>query len=113
MITQASEPPLEPLILMPAAHPCALRTAVEKLTPSRVPASVQDLVGATTNVVQRVQSLAPLRAFVHTQGAFIAIQRTPFRAARPRLLEKVVNTGAEDPAEATAEMRRIRAEAGL
>ncbi|MFD6192491.1 MULTISPECIES: DUF6247 family protein [unclassified Streptomyces] len=95
---------------MPVLTPEALRTAVASLTPSRVPAFVQDLVEATTSA-QQTQSLAPLRMFVHTWGVFVAIQRRPSRAARLRHLEDVVSAGAEDPTNAIAEIRKIHAEA--
>lgn len=110
MTAQRPETPTEPLIPMPALTPEALRAAVERLTPSRVPAFVQDLVEATTNA-QQTQSLAPLRTFVHAWGVFVAVQRRPSRAARLRHLEDVVSAGADDPAEAIAEIRRIHAEA--
>ncbi|MCF6521831.1 DUF6247 family protein [Streptomyces sp. JJ36] len=101
---------------MPALTPDALRAAVERLTPSRMPAFVRDLVEATTSA-QQVQSLAPLRTFVHTWGVFVAIQRHPSRAARLRCLEEVVDSGKEDPLEAMAGIREIHAaaeaEAGL
>ncbi|MGW3949717.1 DUF6247 family protein [Streptomyces sp. NPDC004752] len=116
MTAQYPESRLEPLIPMPALSPEALRTAVERLTPSRVPAFVQDLVEATTNA-QQTQSLAPLRTFVHTWGVFVAVQRRPSRAARLRHLEEVISAGVEDPTEAIAEIRSIHAaaeaEAGL
>ncbi|KPI13124.1 hypothetical protein OK074_8852 [Actinobacteria bacterium OK074] len=106
----------EPLIPMPALTPEALRTAVERLTPSRMQAFVRDLVDATTSA-QQVQSLAPLRTFVHTWGVFVAIQRYPSRAARLSQLEDIVSAGVEDPTDAIAEIRKIHtdaaAEAGL
>lgn len=110
MTAEHPEPRPEPLIPMPVLTPEALRTAVERLTPSRVPAFVQDLVEATTNA-QQAQSLAPLRTFVHTWGVFVALQRHPSRAARLRHLEEVVGAGVEDPADAIAEIQRIHAEA--
>ncbi|MCN9244161.1 DUF6247 family protein [Streptomyces sp. RY43-2] len=110
MTAQHPEPRPEPLLPMPALTPEALRTAVERLTPSRVPAFVQDLVEATTNA-QQTQSLAPLRAFVHTWGVFVAIQRYPSRAAHLRRLEELISAGVEDPTDAIAEIRRIHAEA--
>jgi hypothetical protein len=73
-------------------------------------AFVRDLVDATTSA-QQVQSLAPLRAFVHTWGVFVAIQRYPSRAARLRHLEEVVSAGVEDPVDAIAEIRKIHADA--
>ncbi len=100
----------EPLIPMPALTPDALRTSVETLRPSRMQAFVRDLVDATTSA-QQVQSLAPLRTFVHTWGVFVAIQRYPSRAARLRHLEEVVSAGGEDPADAMAEIRKIHADA--
>lgn len=116
MTAHRPEPLTEPLIPMPALTPEALRAAVEKLTPSRVPAFVQDLVEATTSAQQN-QSLAPLRTFVHTWGVFVAIQRRPPLAARLRHLEEVVSAGTEDPTQAIAEIREIHAtaeaEAGL
>ncbi|MFA3876733.1 DUF6247 family protein [Streptomyces sp. MMCC 100] len=110
MTAHRPEPLTESLIPMPALTPEALRTAVERLTPSRVPAFVQDLVEATTSA-QQTQSLAPLRTFVHTWGVFVAIQRRPSRATRLRHLEEVVSTGSEDPTDAIAEIRKIHAEA--
>ncbi|MFI8088254.1 DUF6247 family protein [Streptomyces sp. NPDC086080] len=110
MTAHRPEPLTEPIAPMPALTPEALRTAVERLTPSRVPAFVQDLVEATTNA-QQAQSLAPLRTFVHTWGVFVAIQRRPSRAARLRHLEDMVSAGADDPADAIAEIRQIHAEA--
>ncbi|ATW52716.1 hypothetical protein CGZ69_19215 [Streptomyces peucetius subsp. caesius ATCC 27952] len=95
---------------MPALTPDALRGAVEKLTPSRMPAFVRDLVDATTSA-QQLQSLAPLRTFVHTWGVFVAIQRYPARAARLRHLEELVSAGEADPVDAIAEIRRIHADA--
>ncbi|MEX3100555.1 MULTISPECIES: hypothetical protein [unclassified Streptomyces] len=56
--------PVEPVIPMPPLTPDALRTAVERLTPSRTQTFVRDLVDATTSA-QQLQSLAPLHAFVH------------------------------------------------
>jgi len=100
----------EALMPMPALTPDALRAAVERLTPSRMPAFVRDLIDATTSA-QQTQSLAPLRTFVHVWGVFIAIQRYPSRAARLRHLEEVVSGGAEDPADAITEIRKIHAEA--
>ena len=110
MTAQHPDPRPEPLLPMPALTPEALRTAVERLTPSRVPAFVQDLVEATTNA-QQTQSLAPLRTFVHIWGVYVAIQRYPSRATRLRQMEEVVSAGTEDPADAIAEIRRIHAEA--
>ncbi len=75
-----------------------------------MPAFVQDLVEATADA-QQTQSLAPLRTFVHTWGAFVAIQRHPSRAARLRHLEEVVSAGEDDPTDAIAEIREIHSEA--
>jgi hypothetical protein len=100
----------EPLIPMPALTPGALRTAVENLTPSRMPTFISDLVDSTTKA-QQLQSFAPLRTFVHTWGVFVAIQRYPTRAARLRYLEEMVSGGAEDPTDAIAEIRKIHADA--
>ena len=110
MTAHHPEPLTEPVVPMPALTPEALRTSVASLTPSRLPAFVQDLVEATTSA-QQTQSLAPLRTFVHTWGVFVAIQRRPSRATRLRHLEEVVSAGTEDPANAIAEIRRIYAEA--
>ncbi|MFJ3443134.1 hypothetical protein ACIPM2_18425 [Streptomyces sp. NPDC086081] len=77
--------------------PDALRDAVARIAPSRLPTLTQHLFETTTNV-QQTQSLAPLRAFVHS-------------------LERIVDAGEQDPTEAIAEIRAIRdaaeAEAGL
>lgn len=108
--------PYGPLIPMPDLTPDALRAAVARIAPSRVPALTQHLFEATTNA-QQAQSLAPLRAFVHSWGVFVAIERHPGRAARLRELERIVDAGEQDPADAIEEIRRIRdaaeAEAGL
>jgi hypothetical protein len=101
---------------MPELTPDALRAAVTRIAPSRVPALTQHLFEATTNA-QQTQSLSPLRAFVHSWAVFVAIERHPERAARLRELERIVEEGEQDPAEAIDEIRAIReaaeAEAGL
>ncbi|WP_367322453.1 DUF6247 family protein [Streptomyces sp. HUAS ZL42] len=108
--------PNGPLIPMPELTPDALRAAVMRIASSRVPALTQHLFEATTNA-QQTQSLAPLRAFVHSWAVFVAIERHPERAARLRELERIVDAGEQDPAEAIAEIQAIRkaaeAEAGL
>ncbi|MGW0879941.1 DUF6247 family protein [Streptomyces sp. NPDC002671] len=108
--------PYEPLIPMPELTPDALRAAVTRIAPSRIPALTQHLFEATTNA-QQTQSLAPLRAFVHSWAVFVAIERHPERAARLRELEHVVDAGEQDPSAAIAEIRALRvaaeAEAGL
>ncbi|GHI06975.1 hypothetical protein AQI88_34370 [Streptomyces cellostaticus] len=108
--------PYEPLIPMPELTPDALRAAVARIAPSRVPALTQHLFEATTNA-QQTQSLAPLRAFVHSWAVFVAIERHPGRSARLRELERIVDAGEQDPAAAIEEIRAIReaaeAEAGL
>ncbi|MFE0100103.1 DUF6247 family protein [Streptomyces sp. NPDC059009] len=108
--------PYGPLIPMPEPTPDALRAAVARIAPSRVPALTQHLFEATTNA-QQTQSLAPLRAFIHSWAVFVAIERHPQRAARLRELERLVDAGNEDPTDAIAEIRHIRdaaeAETGL
>ncbi|MFG3021745.1 DUF6247 family protein [Streptomyces sp. NPDC048254] len=108
--------PIEPLIPMPELTPDGLRAAVARIAPSRIPALTQHLFEATTNA-QQTQSLAPLRAFVHSWAVFVAVQRHPERAARLRELERIVDAGEQDPAGAITEIRAIReaaeAEAGL
>ncbi|WP_432139592.1 MULTISPECIES: hypothetical protein [unclassified Streptomyces] len=108
--------PYGPLIPMPELTPDALRAAVARIAPSRIPALTQHLFEATTNA-QQTQSFAPLRAFVHSWAVFVAIERYPERAARLHELERLVDVGDQDPAEAIAEIRAIRetaeAEAGL
>ncbi|MDQ1046408.1 DUF6247 family protein [Streptomyces sp. V4I2] len=108
--------PYGPLIPTPELTPAALRAAVTRIAPSRVPALTQHLFEATANA-QQTQSLAPLRAFVHSWAVFVAIERHPERAARLRELERIVDAGEQDPAEAMAQIRAIRetaeAEAGL
>jgi hypothetical protein len=95
---------------MPELTPDALHA------PSRIPALTQHLFEATTNA-QQTQSLAPLRAFVHSWAVFVAIERHPERAARLRELERIVDSGEQEPGDAIAEIQRIReaaeAEAGL
>ncbi|MEU3876892.1 MULTISPECIES: hypothetical protein [Streptomyces] len=98
--------PYGPLIPMPELTPEALRTAVARIAPSRIPALTQHLFEATTHA-QQSQNLAPLRAFVHSWAVFVAIERHPQRAARLRELERLVNEGTQDPVEAIAEIRRI------
>ncbi|MCZ4514616.1 hypothetical protein O3Q52_42150 [Streptomyces sp. ActVer] len=111
-----SDGPYGPLIPMPELTPDALRAAVARIAPSRVPALTQHLFEATTNA-QQTQSLAPLRAFVHSWAVFVAIERHPQRAARLHELERIVDAGDQEPTEAIAEIRVIRAaaevEAGL
>jgi hypothetical protein len=101
---------------MPELTPEALRAAVARIAPSQVPALTQHLFEATTNA-QQTQSLAPLRAFVHSWAVFIAIERHPERAARLHELEAIVDGAEQDPTAAIDEIRRIReaaeAEAGL
>jgi hypothetical protein len=108
--------PYDPLIPMPELTPDALRAAVARIAPSKIPALTQHLFEATSNA-QQTQSLAPLRAFVHSWAVFIATERHPERAARLRELEHIVDAGEQDPVEAIAEIHRIReaaeAEAGL
>ncbi|MEV5874312.1 DUF6247 family protein [Streptomyces sp. NPDC052101] len=108
--------PYGPLIPMPELTPDALRAAVARIAPSRIPALTQHLFEATTNA-QQTQGLAPLHAFVHSWAVFIAVERHPERAARLRELERIVDTGEQDPTAAIAEIRAIReaaeAEAGL
>jgi hypothetical protein len=54
---------------------------------------------------------------VHSWAVFVALERHPARAARLRALERLVDTGEEDPSDAIAEIQQIRAttarEAGL
>jgi len=99
-----------PLIPMPELTPDALRAAVARIAPSRVPALTQHLFEAATNA-QHTQTLAPLHAFVHSWAVFIAIERHPRRAARLRELERIVAAGDQEPAEAIAEICAIRAAA--
>lgn len=99
--------PYGPLISMPELTPDALRAAVARIAPSRIPALTQHLFEATTNA-QQTQSLAPLRTFVHSWAVFVAIERHPERAARLHELEGIVDAGEQDPAEALAEIRAIR-----
>ncbi|MER5358877.1 DUF6247 family protein [Streptomyces sp. NPDC002785] len=102
--------PCGPLIPMPELTPAALRATVARIAPSRVPALTQHLFEATTNA-QETQSLAPLRAFIHSWAVFIAIERHPERAARLRELEHIVDAGEQDPTDAIAKIRLIREEA--
>ncbi|WP_369260184.1 DUF6247 family protein [Streptomyces sp. R35] len=99
--------PYGPLIPMPELTPDALRAAVARIAPSRIPALTQHLFEATTNA-QQTQSLAPLRAFVHSWAVLVAIERHPERASRLRALERIVDAGEQNPAEAIAEIRAIR-----
>jgi hypothetical protein len=101
---------------MPDLTPDTLRAAVARIAPSKIPALTQHLFEATTNA-QQTQSLAPLRAFVHSWAVFVAIERHPERAARLRELERTVDGTEQDPTAAIDEIQRIRAaaeaEAGL
>ncbi|MEU2270265.1 hypothetical protein ABZ568_28440 [Streptomyces olindensis] len=111
-----SDGPYGPLIPMPQLTPDALRDAVARIAPSRLPTLTQHLFEATTNA-QQTQSLAPLRAFAHSWGVFVALERHPARAERLRELERIVDAGEQDSTEAIAEIHAIRetaeAEAGL
>jgi hypothetical protein len=115
-VSAQTDGPYGPLIPMPELTPDALRAAVTRIAPSRIPALTQHLFEATTNA-QQTQSLAPLRAFVHSWAVFVAIERHPERAARLHQLERIVDAGEVDPAEAITEIRTIReaaeSEAGL
>ena len=115
-MTAQSDGPYGPLIPMPELTPDALRAAVAKIAPSRIPTLTQHLFEATTNA-QQTQSLAPLRAFVHSWAVFIAIERHPEQAAHLHELERLVDAGQDDPSDAITEIRRIRdtaeAETGL
>ncbi|MFC5721375.1 DUF6247 family protein [Streptomyces gamaensis] len=110
------EDPYGPLIPMPEPTPDALRAAVARIAPSQIPALTQHLFEATTNA-QQTQSLAPLRAFVHSWAVFVAVHRHPERAARLRTLERTVDSGEGDVTAAITEIREIReaaeTEAGL
>ncbi|MGV9501185.1 DUF6247 family protein [Streptomyces sp. NPDC003642] len=101
---------------MPPLTPEALRDAVARIAPSRLPTLTQHLFEAATNA-QQTQSLAPLRAFVHSWAVFVAIERHPAGTERLRELERIIDTGEQDPTQAIAEIRAIRdaaeAEAGL
>ncbi|MEV0558031.1 MULTISPECIES: hypothetical protein [unclassified Streptomyces] len=81
-----------PLIPMPELTPDALRAAVARIAPSRLPALTQHLFEAATNA-QQTQSLAPLHAFAHSWAVFIAIEQHPHRAARLHELERIVDAG--------------------
>ncbi|MEU5422728.1 hypothetical protein ACFY1P_21880 [Streptomyces sp. NPDC001407] len=110
--------PYGPLIPMPELTPDALRAAVARIAPSRIPDLTQHLFEATTNA-QQTQSLAPLRTFVHHWAVFIAIERHPERAARLRELEDAARTAETKDAlrPLLAEIRQIfrtaETEAGL
>ncbi|WP_433892509.1 DUF6247 family protein [Streptomyces sp. CA-111067] len=92
---------------MPELTPDALRAAVAKIAPSKIPGLTQHLFEATTNA-QQTQSLAPLRAFVHSWAVFVAIERHPARAARLHELERLIDAGEHEPSDAITEIRRIR-----
>lgn len=108
--------PYGPLVPMPDLTPEALRAAVARIAPSQIPALTQHLFEATANA-QQTQSLAPLRAFIHSWAVFVAVERHPERATRLHELERIVDAAEQDPAAAIEEIRRIReaaeAEAGL
>lgn len=59
---------------MPELTPDALRAAVARIAPSRIPALTQHLFEATTNA-QQTQRLAPLRVFIHSWAVFVAIEQ--------------------------------------
>ena len=106
-MSELPDGPYGPLIPMPELTPDALRAAVARIAPSRIPALTQHLFEATTNA-QQTQSLAPLRAFVHSWAVFVAIERHPERAARLHELERLVDAGEKDPVDSIAEIRAIR-----
>lgn len=81
---------------MPELTPIALRAAVSRIAPDRIPALAEHLFEATANA-QQTQSLAPLRAFVHSWAVFVATERHPARSARLRELELIVDAGEQDP----------------
>ncbi len=69
---------------MPHLTPDALRDAVARIAPSRLPVLTQHLFEATTNA-QQTQSLAPLRAFVHSWAVFVAIEGSRLSEGRQTL----------------------------
>ncbi|WP_237405017.1 hypothetical protein [Actinacidiphila reveromycinica] len=114
--SEAVDGPGDPLIPMPELTPEALRAAVEVIAPHRLPTLTAHLFQAASSA-QQIQSLDPLRAFVHSWAVFVAINRHPKRAARFRELEQIVETSASDALAAVKEINSIResaqAEAGL
>ncbi|SEG94907.1 hypothetical protein SAMN05216223_13162 [Actinacidiphila yanglinensis] len=106
----------EPLIPLREPNPEALRAAVEVIAPHLLPALTAHLFQAATSA-QQIQSLDPLRAFVHSWAVFVAINRRPERAARFRELEQIVDTSANGTLAAIEEINAIResaeSEAGL
>jgi hypothetical protein len=68
-VSAQTDGPYGPLIPMPELTPDALRAAVARIAPSRIPALTHHLFEATTNA-QQTQSLAPLRAFVLPQRGY-------------------------------------------
>jgi hypothetical protein len=105
-----------PLIPMPELTPEALRRAVTRIIPSRIHVFDEHLAEAATNA-QQLQSLAPLRTFIHIWATRVAIARHPARAARLDHLEALIKAGDEASLAAMDEINRIHrsaeVEAGL
>ncbi|MCJ1677059.1 hypothetical protein MTF65_06810 [Streptomyces sp. APSN-46.1] len=104
---------------MPELTVAAIRYAVARITPSRIPAFDEHLTEAATNA-QQAQSLAPLGTFIHVWVINVAIARHPAcgaRGARFHALEALIDAGTEDSTDALLEIQQIlqaaKAEAGL
>lgn len=104
-LVQATE---EPLLSRPAATVSALRDAVTRLLPSRVPEFDRRLVEASTTA-QTKQDLRPLRLFCRYWGQVIEIQRHPDVARRLDEMLAVVDQGQGDTRTAISEISAIMA----
>lgn len=90
-----------PLIPMPALTPDALRSAVAKIIPSRLPELNKHLARAATSA-QRTSNVGPLRAFTAHWAAVVNIERWPQRAARFHACEELAADPLADPDAARA-----------
>lgn len=102
-----------PLIPMPPLTPEALRSAVARIIPSRLP-ELNDHLARVATDAQAIGSLAPLRLFGLHWGSVVNIERWPERAARFHGCEELAADPLADPEdvrEAVSEVARILREA--
>lgn len=83
----------QPVVLLPAREPAALRAAVARLDPAALARFEADWTAATARARDEY-SLLPARYFVEHWFTWVAVERWPSLAARLRACERIV---AESP----------------
>lgn len=96
-----------PLMPMPELTLPALRAAVARLAPGRLPELVAEMQRAFDRAGQH-GSTAPIRLFYRRWGTVVAIERDPARAARFHAAEEALHTS-EDAAQRQAAIEEIGA----